>query len=173
MCVNTWGGFEVIQGRQGPFLRDVCRTHKSDPALFSPWDNLDRVQNHGEGTVAFFSTAFRELSYILSPDERWRTTSHQMILEVKYHAEDRSFWRSCPYRPTLTFLEVFSWNVTFVGNPGIFGFLFGIAGMEGESGHNFTHRVTQVLHPLLLGTPTVDRMVKRSSSFQFYLPSHF
>jgi hypothetical protein len=30
---------------------------------------------------------------------------------------------------------VFSWNVTFADNPGIFGFLFGIAGMEGEFGH--------------------------------------
>jgi hypothetical protein len=58
MCVNTWGGFEVKQGRQGPFLRDVCRSRKSDPALFSPWDNLDRVQNHGEDTVAFSQLRF-------------------------------------------------------------------------------------------------------------------
>lgn len=33
------------------------------------------------------------------------------------------------------FLEAFSWNVTFVGNPGIFGFPFGIAGMKCDFAH--------------------------------------
>jgi len=42
---------------------------------------------------------------------------------------------SLPANFETLFLEVFSWNVTFVGNPGIFGSPFGIAGMKGDFGH--------------------------------------